>query len=254
MYLDYKGERPARPRLTVSWQDKYGNSHLLDYVLERGGTETTLGVPIAFIETAFRRYTKHSKNKAQEIEGAVVPLADTYSHVHPFCGAILAGVFTSNSLNQLRSRGFEVIYIPHEEVQKAFSTVGIDAGCDESTPDEEFQHKVDSWDRLSEGERTAVKLALVEVAKPQTIQFIAALNASLARQIQSVTVTVLHGRSHDVITVDEAIRYNDSYSETALSNAPASKIDTQVRYSNGDAVGGVFHARTDAIDYLKKFL
>ena len=201
LYFDYKGERPARPRLTVSWQDKYGNAHLLDYVLERGGTEETIGVPVAFIETAFRRYTKHSKNKAQEIEGAVVPLADTYSHVHPFRGAILAGVFTSNSLNQLRSRGFELIYIPYDDVCKAFATVGIEAGCDESTPDDEFQRKVDQWDRLTEGPRTAVKQALVQVAEAQTAKFAETLNSSLARQIQSVTVTVLHGRRHDVTTV-----------------------------------------------------
>ena len=30
LYFDYKGERPARSRLTVSWQDRYGNAHLLD--------------------------------------------------------------------------------------------------------------------------------------------------------------------------------------------------------------------------------
>jgi len=40
----------------------------------RGGTEGTLGVPIAFIESAWRRYTRHSNNKvshstARETEG-----------------------------------------------------------------------------------------------------------------------------------------------------------------------------------------
>ena len=89
LYFDYKRRRAARKNVTVAWTDQYGNAHLLDYVLERGGTDASLGLPVAFIETAFRRYTKHSKNKAQEIEGAVVPLADTYSYLHPFRGAIL---------------------------------------------------------------------------------------------------------------------------------------------------------------------
>lgn len=40
LYLDYKKDRPARPGKNVSWQDRYGNSHDLDYVLERGGTES----------------------------------------------------------------------------------------------------------------------------------------------------------------------------------------------------------------------
>ena len=78
----------------VTWQDGYGNKHDLDYVLERGGTEETLGVPIAFIESAWRRYTKHSKNKVQEIEAAVMPIALTFSRHQPFCGAVLAGEFT----------------------------------------------------------------------------------------------------------------------------------------------------------------
>ncbi|PYU96302.1 MAG: hypothetical protein DMG25_02190, partial [Acidobacteria bacterium] len=64
--------------------------HDLDYVLERGGTEDTLGVPIAFIESAWRRYTKHSKNKAQEIEAAVMPIALTFARHQPFCGAVVA--------------------------------------------------------------------------------------------------------------------------------------------------------------------
>ena len=45
-----------------------GNVHDLDYVFEQGGTEATIGQPKAFIEIAWRRYTKHSRNKAQEIQ------------------------------------------------------------------------------------------------------------------------------------------------------------------------------------------
>lgn len=135
LYLDYKKPRKARPGKKVAWKDRYGNTHDLDYVLERGGTETAVGVPAAFVEIAWRRYTKHSRNKAQELEGAVVPLADTYSHLHPFLGIVLAGVFTKGSINQLRSRGFSLVYFPYESVLKAFSLVGIDASFDEDTID-----------------------------------------------------------------------------------------------------------------------
>lgn len=49
LYLDYKKPRRARAKQggkdlsKVTWQDSYGNRHDLDYVLERGGTEDTLG-------------------------------------------------------------------------------------------------------------------------------------------------------------------------------------------------------------------
>lgn len=74
LYLDYPHKRPARSnRKEVAWQDAHGNTHNLDYVLEEGGSENERGRPRAFIENAWRRYTKHSRNKVQEIQGAVGP-------------------------------------------------------------------------------------------------------------------------------------------------------------------------------------
>src|ERR1700733_402462 len=84
LYLDRKGPRPCRRGLKCSWVDLHGNAHDLDFVLERGGTDEKVGTPAAFIETAWRRYTKHSRNKAQEIQGAIEPLAETYRHSGPF--------------------------------------------------------------------------------------------------------------------------------------------------------------------------
>jgi len=60
-YLDSKGNRgSAREGKKVSWIDKYGNSHDLDFVIEKDGTSCEKGRPLAFIEVAWRRYTKHS--------------------------------------------------------------------------------------------------------------------------------------------------------------------------------------------------
>ena len=70
LYLDTQHSRPARDgRTKVTWKDQNGNTHDLDYVIEQGGSESQLGIPKAFIEIAWRRYTKHSRNKAQEIQG-----------------------------------------------------------------------------------------------------------------------------------------------------------------------------------------
>ena len=65
LFLDKKGERKARTGRKVSWTDSKDNKHDLDFVLERNGTVNKTGVPVAFIECAWRRYTKHSRNKAQ---------------------------------------------------------------------------------------------------------------------------------------------------------------------------------------------
>jgi hypothetical protein len=84
LYLDKKGPRPARKGMKVSWTDLSGNVHDLDFVLEKNGSLTKIGTPVAFIESAWRRYTKHSRNKAQEIQGAILPLAATYQNSAPF--------------------------------------------------------------------------------------------------------------------------------------------------------------------------
>src|SRR6266513_1910456 len=137
LYLDYQKPRRARTKQggkdlsKVTWQDSYGNRHDLDYVLERGGTEDVLGVPVAFIESAWRRYTKHSKNKVQEIEAAVLPIALTFSRHQPFCGAVLAGEFTRNALQQLESKGFAVLHIPYDSILAALRELGIDASSED---------------------------------------------------------------------------------------------------------------------------
>jgi hypothetical protein len=142
LYLDTKGRRPARTGTKVTWTDLYGNAHDLDYVLERAGTDTSIGAPVAFIETAWRRYTKHSRNKAQEIQGAVQVLALTHRFSCPFIGAILGGVFTDGALNQLRSLGFQILFFPYDSIVKAFEAAGVDARFDEDTPEKEFRKKI----------------------------------------------------------------------------------------------------------------
>ena len=54
LYLDFQGkERTARKGKKVTWKDKYGNLHDLDYVIEKGGTDSERGKPIAFWRDRF---------------------------------------------------------------------------------------------------------------------------------------------------------------------------------------------------------
>src|SRR5580704_9137570 len=128
-------DRPARGGKKVVWEGKYDNSHSLDFVIEAGGDEDTIGQPIAFIESAWRRYTKHSKNKAQEIQGAILPIAEKHRFCAPMLGCIFAGEYTAGALNQLKSIGFKVLYLTYDSVIEAFESVGVDARFDESTRD-----------------------------------------------------------------------------------------------------------------------
>lgn len=148
LFLDRKGERKARTGKKLSWTDGKDNKHDLDFVLERGGTINKTGIPVAFIEVAWRRYTRHSRNKAQEIQGAIIPLTEKYRNSSPFVGVVLAGEFTNGSLNQLKSHGFDVLYFPYNTVLKAFQKFGIDASSDESTLEKDFKKKIENWNKL----------------------------------------------------------------------------------------------------------
>jgi hypothetical protein len=162
LFLDKKGIRgQARGGKKVAWLDKYGNSHDLDFVIEKGGNAAVRGRPLAFIEAAWRRYTKHSRNKAQEIQGALLPIAEKYGWDKPFLGVVLAGVFTNGSLTQMRTSGFEVALFPYESIVVAFSSVGIDARFDEETPDSVFQHSIDQISGLTPQKRDELKKQLV---------------------------------------------------------------------------------------------
>ncbi len=252
LYLDRKGRRPARSGTKVRWTDVYGNRHDLDFVLERGGSPDHIGTPVAFIETAWRRYTKHSRNKAQEIQGAIQPLAATYKNAAPFIGVILAGVFTEGAIKQLQSLGFAVLYFPYETIVKAFGRVGISAKFDEVTPDAESARRVRAWRALSAGKRRSVAVALVKLNDGRIQSFLDALRKSATRQIEQIYVLPLHGASARIATIEEAIQYVERYDEGRPENRLV-RYEVRIVYSNGDRIEGQFKDKESAIAFLQGY-
>jgi hypothetical protein len=252
LYLDHRGTRPCRSGTKCTWLDHNGNKHDLDFVLERGGSRSKPGMPAAFIETAWRRYTKHSRSKVQEIQGAIEPLAETYRNSWPFKGAILAGVFTAGALSQLKSLGFVVLYFPYESVVEAFRKFGIDAGFDEHTAEADFQTKVDIYQRLSGAQRQKIADELIKSRKADVKQFVTSLAVSVSRQIERIVILALHGGMHEVASVDEAIRFIETYADDGRAK-PIDRYEIQVRYNNGDAIQGKFHDKPTAVEFLKSY-
>jgi hypothetical protein len=255
LYLDYQRDRPARKGARVSWLDRYGNNHDLDYVFEKNGTDTVIGQPAAFIEVAWRRYTKHSKNKPQEIQGAILALAETYSHFRPFLGIILAGEFTQNAVTQLRSHAFNVFHIPYPDIINAFTAVGIDASFDEDTPERRFREKIKQYKALSSPQLKTLKQALLTSHQPGRSPlkaFLESLDASLSRRIMGITIAVLHGRPQQIATIAEAIDYLQSYEDSQPTTAPVLRYEIDVRYNNGDVIHGIFQDKNAAITFLRR--
>ena len=201
LFLDMQGDRSCRKGRKCAWVDSHGNKHDLDFVLERGGTPKKIGTPVAFIETAWRRYTKHSRNKAQEIQGAIIPLAETYGHLAPFKGAILAGVFTDGALTQMRSVGFTILHFPYEMILGAFRRFEIDASSEEDTRDSEFQAKIKRYERLSGRQRRGLSAELMRLNSPGVREFVNALAVAVSRRIERIVILPLHGAGEELGTL-----------------------------------------------------
>lgn len=251
LYLDHKHPREARNwKREVVWKDIEGNNHKLDIVLEQDGSEAETGIPRAFIEIAWRRYTKHSKNKAQEIAGAIRPLVDRYRSASPFYGAIIAGVFTDNSIQQLKSEGFSVVYFDYCAMEKAFAKNGIDIKWDESTPDEVLQQRVNQYESLSATAKQKIIDDLLKVNAEQIQSFLNELSQSLERVISSVYVLPLFGKAHSFKDADSAAEFIQKFDEDTHSNEFV-RYDIIVKYSNGDSINASFTKKSEVLSFLR---
>lgn len=262
LYLDFKRPRKVRGgQNKVTWQDSFGNRHDLDYDLERGGTEETRGIPVAFIESAWRRYTKHSKNKAQAIEAAVMPVALTFSRYQPFLGAVLAGEFTQNAIHQLESKGFVVLHVPYESILMAFRELGIDASSEDGmggTTEDEFRSKIARWESLPQSEALKRLLAeLYALHRHEVDTFRQHLEAAITRRVVSVRLTVLRGHAVECFDIESAIAYlieeGKSYRLREDGN-PREAFEVLVRFNTGTKIEATFPERAEAIAFLRGFV
>jgi hypothetical protein len=252
-YLDSKGSRgKARSGKKVTWADKYGNNHDLDFVIEKGGTADVRGHPLAFIETAWRRYTKHARNKAQEIQGAILPIAEKHSWDAPFLGVIIAGVFTEGAIAQMKSSGFHVLYISRDTIIAAFAAVGISIEFDETTPDREFKKCLRAFAGLPLKEREKLKETLRAQNSAGINLFMSELASTLSRHVETILVTPLFGTAQEFDAPEKALQYlNNALVPASKTLLPLNKIDILIRYSNGDTIQASFRQREMACNFIK---
>lgn len=250
LYLDEIGERPARgKKRLMTWVDDAGNKHNLDFVLEKDGTTHQVGAPVAFIEVAWRRYTKHSVNKAGEIANALLPLRQKFAHTRPFTGAVVAGDWTAGGLTHMLSQGIQVLFVPRETVVDAFAQFGMDLAFDESTPEAHLAAQADAWEALSEQQRAGLIRTLANMAPESYSKFRERIVKHLTRRVTRVLVLPLFGSSLAFDTTEEAaeaLRHIDD----VIPDPALLRVEIQIRYSNDDRIEANFESAADAIDFL----
>jgi hypothetical protein len=249
-FLDSHGTRKARKGKKLSWSDRYGNNHDLDFVIEAGGTPEKTGTPIAFIEAAWRRYTKHSKNKAQEIQGAILPIIELHNLFAPFHGAVLAGEFSKPAIDQLKNNKFSVLHFSYKNVVDAFKSINFDIKFDEKTSHTEFENATARILSLSKTDKDSLSNELIRICKQEIDKFMLSLQNTLERLIKKVVIIPLFGSEIEFLNVPDAIEILNSL-DFIKAAGDFKKIEVIVDYNNGDCIRASFLKKTDAGNFLK---
>jgi hypothetical protein len=255
LYCDQKGLRPeVRGRKKkVTWVDNRGNAHELDYVFERSGSRDRKGVPVAFIELAWRRYTKHSRNKAGEIEAALVPLKETYSDSCNFLGAILGGEFTEGALKQLTSKDINILYIPYRKVVDAFLIKGIDLDYPENAADDQKRALVEAWRNLSPSDMRCIEQEFAESISSDYSKFAESMKKALLRKIERIRILPLFGSEMLFTSVKDAIAVVEKYDIAHARAEKFCKFEIYIKFTNGDRIECSFQEREKTIEFLEMY-
>ncbi|MEM5532424.1 hypothetical protein [Pseudoalteromonas arctica] len=135
LYLDHRFKDRACRGSKIIWQDLDKNNVDYDFVLELGGTDNKKGIPVAFFETFWRRGARHSKDKARDDSGKLMPMRDTYPTARVL-GIISAGDFTRPAQELVHSRHIDLFYIPKNQICNAWESSGIVMDYDDKATEE----------------------------------------------------------------------------------------------------------------------
>lgn len=156
----------------IIWQDLDGNDVDYDFVLELNGTKNKIGAPVAAFETFWRRGSRHSKDKARDDTGKLVPLKYTYPTARVL-GIISAGDFTKPAKNLVKSRGVDLFYVDKENIVSAWKKNGLTIDYPDKSS-EEIKSKLakDVVEAIRMDKSILKKIAkdLVKLINPKTIE------------------------------------------------------------------------------------
>src|SRR5262249_55116624 len=146
----------------ILWKDGNGNFVDYDCVLELGGDATTVGIPVAFIESFWRRGSRHSKDKARDDSGKLLPMWSTYPTAR-FLGIVAAGDFTSPARELVRSRGIDLFFIPKEKIIDAFNAHKLAIDYPDKASEEEKARLVNDFEKqFTNDKKRAIAATLIE--------------------------------------------------------------------------------------------
>ncbi len=120
----------------IKWPDAQGNLVDYDFVLEIGGNSHVRGIPVAFVESFWRRGARHSKDKARDDTNKLLPMRENYVTARLLAIAA-CGEFTEPARDYVRSRSVEMFYVGKSSILNAFASCGVPLDYPDNLPEEE---------------------------------------------------------------------------------------------------------------------
>jgi len=232
----------------IIWNDLDGNSVDYDYVLEIDGSDKELGIPVAFIECFWRRGSRHSKDKARDDSGKLMPMRETYPTAR-FLGIVSAGDFTKPARELVRSREIDLFYVPKEKIVSAFGSCGLIMDYPDKLSEDEKANIVEQFDKIFTVDiKKAVQQALIKLLGKATIEsYVDRVRATLSALPQEIRFVLRHDSM--------PISFETVADATAFLKSPDFKMSSpiesylyQVTYSDGYE----FEKSASGLDELKK--
>ncbi len=249
LYVNKKEKRHLRGNRDSSWLDNYQNSHDLDFIIEKNGSDTAHGRPVAFIEAAWRRYASHLNNATQKNQALPQPFAEKHDKNKSFRSVILASCFTEPSSLQIKNSNFTVALFSYETIVAAFETVHITINHDENTAEKEIADALATFETLSEQDISLLKQTLIKLNNECILSFLTQLSAALDRQIEELVIVPLYGNKYSFFSIDAAGSFLSEYKkeETGIT---FNSFKTAVRFANGDKITATFHTKKEIQNFL----
>ncbi len=134
LYLDNRVVPRSCRSDKVQWSDAEGNFVDYDYVLELGGNAENKGIPVAFVESFWRRGSRHSKDKARDDTNKLLPMRNTYPTAR-FLAIAACGEFTEPAKDYVRTRNVELFFVSKEKIIEAFKSIGAVVDYPDTLPE-----------------------------------------------------------------------------------------------------------------------
>ncbi|MHB1424937.1 MAG: hypothetical protein ACYC3I_17330 [Gemmataceae bacterium] len=186
-----------------------GNEVDYDFVMELDGTDEKLGIPVAFFECFWRRGKRHSKDKARDDTGKLLPMRD----VHPtarFLGIVAGGDFTAPARVLVQNRQIDLFYIPKAKIVSAFEKHALGIEYTDKLPEAEKAKLADAFMHgLNKKKKHQVATTLQELVGEVSLDsYVARIRGALGALPQEIRIIAQRQSKPEVFeTIAEATAF-----------------------------------------------